>query len=249
MQQNIPSLTFSEAFKLGFVNYAKFTGRARRSEFFNFIIGVLIIQIILCIFIPISKRDPNEDDFFLIGLPIVFFLIAICPVLSVTVRRLHDIGYSGNYILIGLIPLFGIIYLFYLCSFDSEMNLNNYGPCPKYIIPTTNLNNYKPPLNVIAVSPVAQPAVVVVPIQSNPVVHPPIAPYPQQDPMVPPPMAPYPQQDPMVPPPMYPQQYPIVPLPMYRHQNPIVQTQAPSYAPQDDPYSKPNPLQPGPYYN
>lgn len=253
--QTIPSLTFSEGLKLGFINYAKFTGRSRRSEFFYFLIGVFVIQAFLSMTFTFSKGDPNEDEFFLVFIPIIFFFITICPILSLTVRRLHDIGYSGAFILIGLIPLFGICYLLYLASIDSEMNSNEYGPSPKYVIPTANTNNYKPPVGppvsppVIAVTPIVQPAVVIVPVQPNPVVNPPIAPYPQPIPIVQPPIAPYPQHDPMVPPPMapYPPQDPMLPPPMYPQQNPIVSPQVPPpYAPPDDPYSRPNPLPPGP---
>lgn len=251
MQQTLPPYRFSEALRLGFINYAKCTGRSRRSEFFNFLIGVFLVQMFLFIIFSFGSSNPNEDEFFIICIPIIYFIVTIGPIISVTIRRLHDIGYSGAYLLYVMIPLFGFCYLLYLCSIDSEMRVNEYGPSPKYVIPTTNVNNYNPPVGVIAVTPVVvQPAVIAVPLQPNPPVQPPIAPYPQPNPMVPPPMAPYPQQDPMVPPPMapYPQQAPMVPNPMYSQQNPMVSPSVPSQAPPDNPYAQPNPLQPGPNY-
>ena len=244
--QTLPPISFGKAFKLGFQNYCKFTGRARRSEFFYFFIAVELITIILFIVctIPLSSSssddyyyddhyDDNDDDYvFLIFIPVAFIFATFCPLISLMVRRLHDIGYSGAFILISLIP-FGSFFLLYLWCIDSEEGTNAYGPSPKYIMPSTIATNYNPPGNVIAVTPVVQPAVVLVPAQPTPIMPPPVAPYPQQ-----PPMAPYPQQNPMVPPPMapYPQQNPMVPPPQY---------------PPVDPYSKPNPMQPqnDPYYN
>ena len=240
--QTLPPVSFAQAFKLGFQNYCKFTGRARRSEFFYFVIGVNIHLFFLFIFftIPMSSADsddPYDDDdddlFFLIFIPIAFMFATLCPILSLSVRRLHDIGYSGAYILIGIIP-FGCFFLLYLYCIDSEEGTNPYGPSPKYIMPVTN--TFTPPA-VIAVQPVVQPGVVVVPVAPTPAVHQPIAPYPQPNPMISPPVVPYHEPNPMVPPPMapYPQQNPIAPPPVA----PVV------------PYHEPNPIQPptDPYYN
>ena len=241
--QTLPPVSFAQAFKLGFQNYCKFTGRARRSEFFYFVIGVNILLFFLFIFftIPMSSADsddPYDDDdddlFFLIFIPIAFMFATLCPILSLSVRRLHDIGYSGAYILIGIIP-FGCFFLLYLYCIDSEEGTNPYGPSPKYIMPAAN--NFTPPA-VIAVQPivqpVVQPGVVVVPVAPTPAVHQPIAPYPQPNPMISPPVVPYHEPNPMVTPPMapYPQQNPIAPPPVA----PVV------------PYHQPNPPT-DPYYN
>ena len=239
--QTLPPVGFGQAVKLGFQNYCKFTGRARRSEFFYFLLADYIGMIFLFIIftVPFEDDDPyddhNNDDYtFLIFIPLLYMCVTFFPMLSLMVRRLHDIGYSGLFVLVGIIP-FGCFFLLYLWCIDSEETLNAYGPSPKYIMPTTVSTNYNPPAGVIAVTPVVQPAVVLVPVQPTPVVQPPVAPYPQPNPMVSPP---YPQQNPMVPPPVapYPQQNPMVPPPQY---------------PPVDPYSKPNPMQPqnDPYYN
>ena len=169
----------------------------------------------------------------------------ICPILSVSVRRLHDIGYSGAFILLDLVP-FASLYLLYLHCIDSEEGTNPYGPSPKYIMPATISNNYNPP-GLIPVTPGVQPAVVVVPVAQTPAVQQPI-PYPQPNPMVPSPVAPYPQPgpSPMAP---YPQPGPS-PMDPYPQQAPMVAPPASQYPPVD-PYSKPNPMQPStdPYYN
>lgn len=242
--QTLPPVGFGQAFKLGFQNYCKFTGRARRSEFFYFILAHYIVMIFLFVIftVPFENEsgtydDDNEDDAFFLFIPFLYLCATFFPVLSLMVRRLHDIGYSGAFVLISIIP-FGAFFLLYLWCIDSEETINAYGPSPKYIMPTTISTNFNPPASVIAVTPVVQPAVVLMPIQPTPVVQPvqPVAPYPQPNPMVPPP---YPQQDPLGPPPVTP----------YPQQNPMAPPQA--YPPPADIYSKPNPLQPqaDPYYN
>ena len=58
------------------------------------------------------------------------------PTLSATVRRLHDIGKSGCYIFVGLVPFFGgLTLLVFLCR-DSMPEANEFGPPTKY---TTNI--------------------------------------------------------------------------------------------------------------
>ena len=216
--QTLPPIGFGQAFKLGCQNYCKFTGRARRSEFFYFFLAYYLILMFLFIIFTVPFQDngtyeDNEDDSFFLFIPFTFMIAAFCPMLGLMVRRLHDIGYSGFYVLIGIIP-FGCFFLLYLWCIDSDMNTNIFGPSPKYIMPATTPTNYNPPA-VVAVTPVVQPAVVLMPVQPTIVVQP-VAPYPQPNPT---PVVPYPQQNPMAPP-------------------------VSQYPPPADPYSKPNPIQP-----
>lgn len=109
-----------------FKKYAEFSGRARRKEYwmfvlFNFLIG-LAINLILS----------------LIGLPNIalivgglYNLVALLPGLGVLVRRLHDTGRSGWWFLISLIPLVGIVVLLIFACCDSQPGNNAYGPNPK----------------------------------------------------------------------------------------------------------------------
>ena len=62
----------------------------------------------------------------------------LLPLLSSTFRRLHDIGKSGNYIFIALVPIFGEISLLILLCYDSEKGQNKFGPSPKYV--TSDIN-------------------------------------------------------------------------------------------------------------
>lgn len=64
------------------------------------------------------------------------------PNLSLQVRRLHDIGYSGLYMLIGFIPFVGGIWMIILMCTDSNPGPNRYGPCPKPINYNRQYQNY-----------------------------------------------------------------------------------------------------------
>jgi uncharacterized membrane protein YhaH (DUF805 family) len=65
----------------------------------------------------------------LVGL--VWLLATVLPALSVLVRRLHDTGRSGWWVLIGLVPFAGGIVLFIFSVFDTFPGENTYGPSPK----------------------------------------------------------------------------------------------------------------------
>lgn len=61
----------------------------------------------------------------------LFSLALFIPSLAVAVRRLHDIGRSGWWLLIGLIPLVGAFVLLVFAVQDSQPGSNAYGPNPK----------------------------------------------------------------------------------------------------------------------
>jgi uncharacterized membrane protein YhaH (DUF805 family) len=104
-------------------NYATFSGRARRKEYWMFFLFNMIFAIVAIVL-----------DF-IIGTYFVLYclygLAIIIPSLAVTVRRLHDIGKSGGWIFIGLIPLIGGIWLLVLLVTDGTPGDNAYGPSPK----------------------------------------------------------------------------------------------------------------------
>lgn len=66
------------------------------------------------------------------GLTVLFYcLVTFLPSVSVTVRRLHDTGRSGWFMLIQLIPIVGSIVFFITMLLDSQPDVNSYGPNPK----------------------------------------------------------------------------------------------------------------------
>jgi len=103
--------------------YAAFSGRARRKEYWYFFLFNAIIGIVL------GLIDNLVGAYnVLYGL---YSLAVLLPGIGVSIRRLHDTGHSGWWLLIGLIPLIGaIILLIYMVS-DSQEGTNQYGPSPK----------------------------------------------------------------------------------------------------------------------
>lgn len=110
---------FLEAVKSVFSQYATFSGRARRSEYWFFCLFNFLMGFILGI-IPIPY------------ISIIYTLIAFLPGLAVAVRRLHDAGKSGWWYFIVLIPIIGWIWILVLYCTDSKPD-NEYGPNPKAI--------------------------------------------------------------------------------------------------------------------
>ena len=111
--------------------YADFSGRARRKEYWIF----SLINYIIIFFLYILQIVLIESTLWLI-FPIIFFLYAVAvflPGLAVNIRRLHDIGKSGWWYLIYLIPIIGAIWLTVLMCLDSEPGENQWGENPKEI--------------------------------------------------------------------------------------------------------------------
>ncbi|WP_137224163.1 MULTISPECIES: DUF805 domain-containing protein [Shewanella] len=102
--------------------YADFTGRARRKEYWMFILIYTIINVILAV----------------LGLDTISAIVSLgllVPSLSIAARRLHDTGRSGWWQLILLIPIIGLIVLIVFLAQDSH-GTNDYGVNPKLGVPT-----------------------------------------------------------------------------------------------------------------
>ncbi len=109
--------------------YVDFNGRARRKEYWFFVLFNLIISCVLsAIDVFIGTYSPSAGIGLLAGL---YGLAVLLPGIGVTVRRLHDTGRSGWWILIALIPLVGWIVLLVFMFLDSQPETNAYGPNPK----------------------------------------------------------------------------------------------------------------------
>jgi uncharacterized membrane protein YhaH (DUF805 family) len=109
--------------------YATFSGRAQRAEYWYFALFYILIFCGLSIIDGITGSFSSEAGMgFLGGLLTLGLLI---PSIAVGVRRLHDTGRSGWWLLIVLIPLIGAIVLFVFTVEDSAAGDNSYGPNPK----------------------------------------------------------------------------------------------------------------------
>ena len=134
-----PTLSFKDAYKITFKHKDNFSGRARRSEFWNyclfFFIQFIIFYILLLIFL--FKVNKKQESFFYSLLSMVMFFFSflefffIFLLISISIRRLHDTGKSGYCLLLMLIPFGAFIILFFFLQ-DSTKGKNKYGPSPKY---------------------------------------------------------------------------------------------------------------------
>lgn len=117
---------FADAVKRALtVNYCNFTGRSSRSEFWWYYLFTVIIGAVFNIISLITGGSATVSIIY--GLVMLGLLL---PGLAVGVRRLHDIGKSGWWWFIGLIPLVGTIILLIWWAKDSDMQPNQYGPVP-----------------------------------------------------------------------------------------------------------------------
>ncbi|EJG01606.1 DUF805 domain-containing protein [Flavobacterium sp. F52] len=105
--------------KVVFENYANFSGRARRQEYWMFSLISIVIYIVLSVF----GLIPAIRIVFSI-LNLIFLLGIMIPSIAVGVRRMHDVGKSGWYI---IIPVYSLI----LACTEGEKGPNQYGADPK----------------------------------------------------------------------------------------------------------------------
>ncbi|HUP99442.1 MAG TPA: DUF805 domain-containing protein [Aeromicrobium sp.] len=117
-------MSFQEAIKSVLGNYAKFDGRARRSEYWYWALAVLVAEVIV-LAIRAAASGLGQILYF------ALVLAVLVPSLAVGVRRLHDTGRSGWWLLIALIPIIGAIVLIVFYVQDSQPGANEYGPSPK----------------------------------------------------------------------------------------------------------------------
>jgi uncharacterized membrane protein YhaH (DUF805 family) len=114
-------MSFAEAARNVLNNYATFSGRARRSEYWWWTLLYLIALVVA------SVLDRAIGQTSIISLLVVLALLL--PTLAVCVRRLHDTGRSGWWYFISFIPLIGLVLIVFLVQ-DSTPD-NKYGPNPK----------------------------------------------------------------------------------------------------------------------
>jgi uncharacterized membrane protein YhaH (DUF805 family) len=109
--------------------YAVFGGRARRKEYWYFFLFNIIITIVLAVVDGVTGTLSPEAGIGLLGG--IYALVVLIPAIAVAVRRLHDTGRSGWWLLISLIPLIGAIVLIVFFATDSNPGNNQYGTNPK----------------------------------------------------------------------------------------------------------------------
>jgi len=112
--------------------YADFSGRARRKEYWMFVLFNFIF-----IFVAVIIDNILGTTFGQVGYGIFYLLYVLAvfiPSWAVAVRRLHDVGKSGWMLLVGFIPIIGFIWLLVLLVADGDPGENRYGPNQKRIL-------------------------------------------------------------------------------------------------------------------
>jgi len=109
--------------------YATFSGRARRREYWNYVLFYLLIYVGLLVIDAVTGTFSMESELGLLsGL---FALGTLVPSIAVAVRRLHDTDRSGWWLLLGVIPLVGAVVLLYFTIQEGDAGHNTFGADPK----------------------------------------------------------------------------------------------------------------------
>ena len=109
--------------------YVCFSGRARRKEYWMFTLFNFIAALIVGFIGGFLSSATEVSAFAFLGT--IYNLAVILPAMGVLIRRFHDIGKSGWWWLIGLVPFVGWIVILVFCCLDSQPGGNQYGPNPK----------------------------------------------------------------------------------------------------------------------
>jgi uncharacterized membrane protein YhaH (DUF805 family) len=116
---------FGEAISVCFSKYATFTGRAARPEYWYWVLFTVLASLV-CEFI-----DKVMLALAFSAVHSLFTLVILLPSIAVGVRRLHDIDKSGWWLLIGFVPILGMIVLIIFAVRPGTEGPNRFGPAPQ----------------------------------------------------------------------------------------------------------------------
>jgi uncharacterized membrane protein YhaH (DUF805 family) len=121
-------------------NFGVFSGRARRMEYWLYRLEIMIVGMIFGIPFALLQNSSSSEimpesnpalGILILAVAAILAILFIIVDLGVTIRRLHDTGRSGWWILIRLVPYIGGLVIFIFMLMDSEQDQNQYGPNPK----------------------------------------------------------------------------------------------------------------------
>ena len=110
-----------------FRKYADFSGRARRTEYWMFVLFNIIVSLVLAAVDNLLGLKVSDAGI----LSTIYSLLVLVPSIAVSIRRLHDTGRTGWLLLLAFIPCIGAIILIVFYAQDSQPGENQYGPNPK----------------------------------------------------------------------------------------------------------------------
>lgn len=123
-------MSFGQAVSSVFSKYATFSGRARRSEYWYWILFVVLLSVVASLLDNVLKLRVAE------GTPygwitVIVSLALLIPGIAVTVRRLHDTDRSGWWYLLTFVCGIGALIVLVFCIIDGTPGPNKYGDSPK----------------------------------------------------------------------------------------------------------------------
>ncbi len=108
--------------------YATFSGRATRTEFWGYnIFNAIIIVALLYFYLNAGK----EQSTIATTLLFIYIVVTICPTLAVLSRRWHDLGRTGKWLLLNLVPIVGTVVSYCFMLSHGEEGTNEYGRNPR----------------------------------------------------------------------------------------------------------------------
>lgn len=105
--------------------YAQFTGRANKAEFWQYVLVFIVISASFSLLMSLFGGVKILRMIFMLLNGIVSLALLV-PSIAVSVRRMHDIGKSGKWVLINLIPILGSIWFIVLAIKESESGTNQF---------------------------------------------------------------------------------------------------------------------------
>jgi uncharacterized membrane protein YhaH (DUF805 family) len=124
--ETVADMGMQEAVRAVFGKYAEFTGRARRPEYWWFVLFVVLVGVVLTGVESVVMHRPMGQYGFLSGL---WNLATFLPLLGVSIRRLHDVDRTGWWLLLGFTLIGGLILLYWYVS-RGTVGPNEYGAEP-----------------------------------------------------------------------------------------------------------------------
>ena len=126
---------FGRAISAGFSNYVNFRDRACRSEYWYWVLFVILGDIVTIIIDALIGAQVTSS---------IFGLVVLIPGIAVSIRRLHDLDRTGWWILLGFIPLIGWIILLIWYVTKGTDGPNRFGPDPPTLQSLPNLRSPAP---------------------------------------------------------------------------------------------------------
>ena len=127
--QAMSKMGFWHAYALGWSRFKDFKGRSRRMEYWSWSLVNTIILMLFFALVGLSDGPYSVLGFWSLVLTL-YFLACLIPGFALSIRRLHDIGFTGWWILISFVPYLSLLLIIF--SFiDSQKGANKWGPNPK----------------------------------------------------------------------------------------------------------------------